>query len=600
MKFRPVYRATLLGLAWGFWRCAHMEAPPGGPVDTTLPRVVAVYPAPNAVNLSRDLNAQFEFSEWVNAHLEKNQVLLSPPLAKKIHVKALGNRLELTSEAQLEPKTTYSLSLNNIADLNGLRLKDNYQIIFSTGPEIDSGEITGWVGGLGIKGAPTNTLVAMYPNSSDRFSLGYLQMHHDSLVSPDTLPQIHKERPMYICATDSAGRFHLSGIKPGSYAVIAFQDLNQNQFPNLGSENLAIGNFHREVKKNKGDVLQLTLAAYDTASLKLQAAEWLSESVAEKKAQGIIRVKFNREPHPQESLLKSAYRLIAHNLKDTLNIVGVNRNPQTGEIELSTSGLVCDSEYVLRLQGMRDNYGNLADTSHWAKFRVSAKIDSTPIRFFFLGGANYLGMRAKLPSDNFFPNHPFSIYSSKTLTPTVLTSIKTNLSLKIDTVTHPFEIQPLNTHEFTVKYIFPEEKDETLNFGWKKLTKQMDSSTKMDIAPLESFKPIKSSQWGLLKLKLDKVLFGWTLLLTQNFGPTEIRKIIPREEMLIDSIPVGAYHLEYFQDKNGDGLWNAGTLLPWHEQEGYRRGIDTVQIKAREVSELEDLRKPSFQIPAIK
>ena len=126
--------------------CATQEAPKGGPEDKLPPRVAGVYPAPNTTNHPDELFVKLEFDEWINASIPRSAVSISPPVEKKLRFEVHGKTLELTSRAQLDTGTTYTVTFaGGIKDLRGNALAKPFQVVFSTGATIDSLTIPGRV-----------------------------------------------------------------------------------------------------------------------------------------------------------------------------------------------------------------------------------------------------------------------------------------------------------------------------------------------------------------------------------------------------------------------------------------------------------------------
>ncbi|MDB5048136.1 MAG: hypothetical protein JWO30_1207, partial [Fibrobacteres bacterium] len=348
--------------------CAHMEAPPGGPSDTKRPYVTAVFPAPDTTNVSRDLKARIVFSEWVAPDAERGKVYLNPPLNRHVKVRLSGNALDVTSSARLDSNTTYTLGiLGSVKDLNGQPLESPLQLAFSTGPKPDSGRLKGRVGVFQASPAP-GTFAALYPRGAElRTRFQHLNRRNDSVVVPSAQPDPLKERPAYIAPADSQGRFEFRALRPGRYGLIGFQDINGDLNPNIGSEALAIGP-SVDIAAAPGDPQVLALAPYDTVPVRLMEARWAGESLRNNLAYGTVRLKFNRPPHPTQSLRREAYAVRKPGPKSAPNggtpvpVLDVCVNPNTGEIELMTAPLEADSQYVAFCLGLRDLYGNLVDT----------------------------------------------------------------------------------------------------------------------------------------------------------------------------------------------------------------------------------------------
>ncbi|HEX6316367.1 MAG TPA: Ig-like domain-containing protein [Gemmatimonadaceae bacterium] len=185
--------------------CAQAGMPPGGPPDTEPPRIVRITPDSNALNVRRNSIA-FEFDEVVS-----ERPLGVPGLAELFIVSpSLGpsavswrrTSVEITPRGGLRPNTTYTvrmlpglLDLDNNADSTGLTL------VFSTGPSLATGEVSGrvfdWVA---ARPAP-NALV-------------------EAVLLPDSL--------RFTTAADSSGRYVITHLPEGQFLLRALIDQNRN------------------------------------------------------------------------------------------------------------------------------------------------------------------------------------------------------------------------------------------------------------------------------------------------------------------------------------------------------------------------------------
>ncbi|MEO7426570.1 MAG: Ig-like domain-containing protein [Fibrobacteria bacterium] len=624
--------ATLLAalLATG---CAHMEAPPGGPADAKRPYVTAVFPAPDTVNAPRDLKVRIAFSEWVAPDAERGKVYLNPPLTHKLKIDVSGNLLEASSASRLDSNTTYTLGiLGTVKDLHGLPLESPLQLSFATGPKLDSGRLQGREGVFQTGPAP-GAFAALYPRGADlRARFRHLTSRLDSVVTPSAQPDPGKERPAYIAPCDSQGRFSFQAVRPGRYGLIGFLDANGDMIPNLGSEAVAIGP-SVDIAAAAGEPATLTLAQYDTLPLRLAEARWATESVQGKLAYGTVRLKFNRLPHPILCLRRDAYtvkRLGPPGSKSApesgapIPVRDVCVNPNNGEVELLIGPLDPDSQYLAACPGLRDAYGNLADTArNRSAFRVGAEPDTARPDFVFLGARKVSGDMARLTADNFMPSQPITVYYPRLLSDTTLDRLRANLVVKLDSLPATWSLERLSHHEFTLRFQPPAAlKGQKLSLAWKakdstappakpapsgdsaKSLQPLSSRPKIApivtpmVTPIVTFTLADAAKLGSVKFRQAPSAYGSRLVLRGIATPWERSRLTPaKEEMILDSIPEGNYAVEYFRDTNGDGIWHPGSLAPWAVQEPYARFADSVNVKAGVVAR-GDQNKKSSTAPA--
>ena len=282
MKFLPfVFAFAVMAMLLS---CATQVAPGGGPEDKLPPRVAAVYPAPNTTNHPNELYVKLEFDEWINASVPRSAVSISPPIDKKMKFEVSGKTLVLTSRAELDTGTTYTVTFaGGIKDLHGNMLATPFQIVFSTGAKIDSLKLVGRV-------LVHDSLVRkkVYPSiglflmGSERESRHYLDKYRDTATHAlDTLPMLAKEPPLYLTRTDSVGNFVLSGLRPGCYRVVAFLDANGNQKIEASSELVGVWTGDLSLDSTTADTLWVPLADQDTTRLELSTLNQPGAAVLE-------------------------------------------------------------------------------------------------------------------------------------------------------------------------------------------------------------------------------------------------------------------------------------------------------------------------------
>ncbi len=196
------------------FRCAHRQAPVGGPDDTRGPEVVSVSPTTESVNVPKSAVISITFSEWLLPSSGKG-ISIFPVLPLKTRVS--GRRLEIRPGKALSDSTTYHLVITSaLKDLRNNPMSKPLSITFSTGPTLDSGAVSGCV--VDYSGKRLQHSVALFRAPWQDTDSGF--------GGP----------PSYMIQTDSSGRFFISHIKTGPYYLVAFNDKNGNGRLQSGSE----------------------------------------------------------------------------------------------------------------------------------------------------------------------------------------------------------------------------------------------------------------------------------------------------------------------------------------------------------------------------
>lgn len=209
MNFSYLFPVWLVALV--FVSCARQGAPTGGPKDTTPPSVDTLYSTRNYSTRFKPSKIELRFDEWVTLSDAANQIVVSPPLAKRPEVVLRGKTVTLTFDPseQLRDSATYTINFGTaVKDLHEGNSAKDLRFVFSTGDLIDSLRVSGRVADA-LTGEP-----------SDNISVMLYDVAADSVV--------RKLRPYYFSRTDKSGKFDIRNVKAGRFKVAAIEDADQN------------------------------------------------------------------------------------------------------------------------------------------------------------------------------------------------------------------------------------------------------------------------------------------------------------------------------------------------------------------------------------
>jgi uncharacterized protein (DUF2141 family) len=243
--------------------CAEVVPLTGGPEDETAPRIVTQEPEQGATNFNGNA-VSVEFDEYVKLNDPKNTISINPATVK-LEPELDRRTMNISWDGSLDPNTTYIIQLNGAIRDNNESNDSIMQLVFSTGPVIDSLELSGTVAGALSNAAEPQMTVALF--------------HPDSNVL--------RAQPIYATRTDTKGKFTFSYLRPGSYRIFGFSDANKDRRVQpdetiaFGSENVQAGDsneiilrsFPRAAKKNalRADIVAPgALKAYNLDSLNPQ------------------------------------------------------------------------------------------------------------------------------------------------------------------------------------------------------------------------------------------------------------------------------------------------------------------------------------------
>jgi hypothetical protein len=207
------------------WNCARQGYPPGGPADTTPPRILQVIPAPDSTRVSRNTSLIFYFSEKVDHKSFAQAIFITPspvPYDEEedgLEFKWGGKEVEVRFPDSLRANRTYVVTAGTeLRDLRSNRLKDSFSFAFSTGDSLDRGEIRGQV----FADKPAGALVLAY------------------ILTENQEPDPAKQYADYYTQLGETGEFVLTNLAPGKYRVFVLTDSDGDRLYARGEEMIGV------------------------------------------------------------------------------------------------------------------------------------------------------------------------------------------------------------------------------------------------------------------------------------------------------------------------------------------------------------------------
>ena len=213
--------------------CARMGHPDGGWFDDDPPVVIGSHPADQSTNVSAK-KISIYFNEYIKLEDATNKVIVSPPQLEMPEIKAAGKRIVVELQDSLKENTTYTIDFSDaISDNNEGNPLGNYTYSFSTGDQIDTMEVSGYVLDASNLEPVKGILVGLYDDLAD---------------------SAFKTKPMLrVSRTDSRGHFVVKGVAPGTYRAYALKDADGNFSFTQKSEMIGF-NHETYVPSSKPDV----------------------------------------------------------------------------------------------------------------------------------------------------------------------------------------------------------------------------------------------------------------------------------------------------------------------------------------------------------
>lgn len=184
--------------------CARMGQPDGGWYDEVPPKVVGATPGERATKVNQQ-KMEIRFSEYIKVDNPTENIIFCPPQLEMPEIKATGKSVKIELKDTLMPNTTYTIDFSNaISDNNEGNPMGNYTYVFSTGEQIDTLEVSGYVLEAETLEPVKGSLVGLYSNLEDS--------------AFTTQPMLRVGR------TDGDGQFRIRGIAPGKYRIFSLMD----------------------------------------------------------------------------------------------------------------------------------------------------------------------------------------------------------------------------------------------------------------------------------------------------------------------------------------------------------------------------------------
>lgn len=199
--------------------CANTGRPSGGIKDEIPPVIMMSVPVMNALGYAEP-EVSVIFDEIIVLKNLNDHFLVSPPTEKKPIVKAYGKELLVEFEDSLQSNTTYTLYFGDaIVDNNEGNPLSNFSFSFSTGYQLDTMRLQGYVIDAQTLAPEQGIIVGIYANYADS--------------------AFTKQVPLRIAKTDAKGYFSVNNVKPGEYLVRALSEMDNDYRFNQPGEKIA-------------------------------------------------------------------------------------------------------------------------------------------------------------------------------------------------------------------------------------------------------------------------------------------------------------------------------------------------------------------------
>lgn len=196
--------------------CARVVSPTGGEKDILAPKLIASAPGHLSTNFSGN-NIFLSFDEYITLDNPSQNVIIAPLPSKRPTFTLKGTRINIEFEEPFQENTTYSIFFGDaIKDNNEGNVLSNFSLVFSTGNELDSLEISGKVKDAATDLPIEGVKVLAYTNTSDSVVLN--------------------QKPNYVSLTKADGSYTFKYLPKDYFRIFALQDKNGSLNKDLPNE----------------------------------------------------------------------------------------------------------------------------------------------------------------------------------------------------------------------------------------------------------------------------------------------------------------------------------------------------------------------------
>ena len=530
--------------------CAAQAPPPGGPVDTTHPRIDTTIPYNRQLNVSTDKRLFFGFDRDVDKQSFQQAFSITPYLSgtPKFHWSG-HDEVSVELPEKLRDSTTYTVQLTrDLKSRRGNNLLLPSRIMFATGPFIDTGSLSGFL---------LTSISGQVIKPSEIFIFAY----DITVRNPDTLDLRHTP-PDLLTQPNDQGIWQFLSMKIGHrYRVFAVADVYRNHVYDPGVDAFGVPTGDQFLDSTvKSNVFIRMSPMIDTIPPELQDEEVVDS--------------FHVRAHFSEAVDSNSVRAGNFTIPGVPIIAAFRETPdrKPGQITLLTSTpLSANKDYTL--EAKRDSVHDLgmnrvSDSAYKVTFTSPLSLRSpTPPKFLGIGirdSALDVSTMPTIPvtfSDP--PNHD-SLSHSITLTDTGgrLVPIKfqwsddarvylTTTDSLMSNVLYTIRLRkggirsPIATIRDTAK-------DTTLRFRFRTVNPRDFGKLSGDITIADSFFTLNPS--GALVVQ---VLQPPSSIIRQMVLPHGTK------HYFFEQVPTGTFRVRAFFTRTGLPSYESGSVWPW-------------------------------------
>lgn len=547
-KSKLIFKIAAVFALLIFSKCANQMPPGGGEVDKIPPTILESIPA-NGTTEFHENYFEITFSEYVDKRSIQDAIFISPALQKPLEYDWSGRTLTVNFEDTLKQNTTYTITIGtDVKDLhNSNKMAEPFTFAFSTGNKIHTGKISGKI----------------YDPNSDGIMI-FAYKNEGKEIDPS------KQTPDYVSQVGKNGKFFLSGIGDGAYTIFAIRDKlkdlkyqkNEDEFGVqfkkielkdkfnevndvdffITKEDTIAPNISNVIMKDRNHLLVEFRDKIDSVKLSPSNFYLLDSTVNKKKFPKYI---FKGDARPYQFYLV---------LSDTLE-------KKEGWVLISNGIYNIDSKPSLEEKNSI-TVKNDRDTLALKPIKVAGELPE--------GKVDYEDAKITI------------LFNDAIDTATV----KTKLSIQdVKGDKYPFAIKRVDDAAFTISVLsrLRQSMEYTLKLDLKNYTDI--SGNKIDSLFQNKFTTSNELDFSGASGNINTISDSSNIFVVlQNTKESKIKysqKAGPKNNFDFKKVVPGKYLAWSFKDKNKNGKYDFGTIIPFKHSEEFKFYPDTLNLRAR-------------------
>ena len=538
------------------WNCARQGFPPGGPADTTPPRLLQVIPAPDSTRVGRGTTLFFSFSEKIDHKSFEQAVFITPGPApvegedRGLRFAWRSKEVEVRFPDSLRANRTYVVTIGaEVRDLRSNRMKESFSFAFSTGDSLDRGEIRGRV----FADKPAGALVLAY------------------ILEGGKEPTPSRDYADYYTQLGETGELALTNLAPGKYRVFVLSDSDGDRLYTRGEEMIGVPPHDVAITAQalRTRPLAFRLAVEDTLVPGLASVSAVS--------QRYVTWSFDEPVAPRDSMWAAHLHILPAS-GDSVRILLAAPHPlEPAQVHAITSALE-ETAYRAAVDAVFDLNGMALDSLRGAlELKGTARSDTVPPRVVKFSPAD--------SARNILLDAPVEVFFSeimKTDTAQTLLLVRDSSGAAVRGVLQwrePLHLhfQPLQRWQSRARY----------TAQWRREALQdWSGNVLFDTTGVITFWTINADTFAAISGKIsdaDSAGRGGVVVFARQIGgkveyradlaepgPYHFREVLP-----------GSYVISAWRDANRNGRYDSGTLAPFVPAERYMAWPDTMKVRAR-------------------